>query len=146
MIPAWVRPFVGLPFAELGRGPEAFDCWGLCRWALLQVLGLETPDYLDAYSDVGDEVAVPRAIRDGLAAEWIEVNNPEPFDLVILKVAGRLMHVGLMVNSTEFLHAPEGQLSCVERYTERAWSRRVLGFYRHVSRFSADCPRAPVLH
>ena len=134
-LPSWVAEYCGLPFKEQGRSREGIDCWGLARLVLLEQLGLETPDYSAAYDDVADKVVIPQVIRAGLEAEWEKVAVPQPFDLIILKVAGNPMHVGLVVSTDSFLHAPEGKLmSLPERFTDRIWKNRIEGFYRHVSR------------
>lgn len=139
-LPAWVTQYIGLPFQELGRGPDAFDCWGLVRWILLREADIEAPDYSEAYQDVGDRVAVPRAIKRGLERDFVSVERPELFDLIIIRTGGRsipvaAMHVGLVLDRSSFIHVPEGaQLSTLDRYTERMWERRIEGFWRHVSR------------
>lgn len=133
--PEWVAQYTGLPFKELGRTREGIDCWGLARLVLQEQLGLETPDYSEAYTNVGDTVTIPRVIAAGLEADWERVEKPKMFDLIILNIGRRKMHVGIVVAKHDFLHSPEGKsLSLVERFTDGQYIRRIEGFYRHVSR------------
>lgn len=122
--------FVGLPFADHGRA-GGFDCWGLARAALLACRGIHLPDYGTGYADCADHDGIATSIREGLAADFQRVDRPEPYDLVIFNIAGEPRHVGLMVDPTRFLHAPEGQTSRVEHVDERKWHKRIEGFYRY---------------
>lgn len=136
MIPAWVGRWVGLPYRDKGRGPDGFDCWGLVRAALLAERGIRLPDYADAYESASDPDSASRAVTAGLANGWRKVERPEPFDLVILKIALRPWHCGLIVARGWFLHCPPPHrgstqtLSCLERLDSLQWRNRVEGFYR----------------
>ena len=129
--------FVGLPFADHGRG-DGVDCWGLARAALKACAGIDLPDYGSGYASVTDRVGVAQSIRDGLADGWVRVERPRMYDLAIFNIAGRPGHVGLMVGPTMFLHAPEpdddgnGGTSRVESVNSPMWAKRLEGFYRHV--------------
>lgn len=128
--------FAGLPYADKGRGPAAYDCWGLC-WAIFRdVYGLTLPDYVDAYTTAADHESVSAAVLRGLA-EWMRVERPSAGDLLILRIAGRPWHCAVMVDDKRFLHVPppgrsgRQTLSCVERIDSPMWARRIEGFYRH---------------
>lgn len=124
--------FIGVPFADHGRA-GGFDCWGLARAVLAACRGLRLPDYGEGYADCGDHDGIAVAIREGLAADFVRVAVPEPFDLVIFNIGGQPRHVGVVVDAGRFLHAPEGQSSRIERLSDRMWARRVEGFYRHAA-------------
>lgn len=136
MIPGWAAKWVGRPYADKGRGPDAYDCWGLTRAVLHAERGLTLPDYADAYESACDPESAPHAVVAGLAAGWQKVATPVAFDLVILNIARRPWHCGLVVAPGLFLHCPPPHrdsrqtLSCVERMDSITWRNRVGGFYR----------------
>ena len=136
IVPEWAGPYMGLPYRDKGRTREGFDCWGLVRQVLLDVAGLELPDYSGAYASAQDGASVAAAVAAGLRDGWQQVPDPRPLDLLILRVAGRPWHCAIMVNATMFLHVPpprEDGLaidSCVERLDSPVWSSRIVGLYR----------------
>lgn len=55
---------LGAPFELHARGPERFDCWGLC-WYCLEQLGRETPDlYRDTELPVRVMISRTRDVFD----------------------------------------------------------------------------------
>jgi len=136
-IPAWVAPWIGLPYQNKGRGP-AYDCWGLVRAVMTEAAGYMLPDYADAYTEAEDSFSVSAAIGAGLAAGWQRVENPQPLDLLILRIAARPWHCAVVVAPGLFLHVPppgrsgRQSFSCIERLDSPHWSRRIEGFYRRV--------------
>lgn len=137
MIPAWCGPYVGLPYADKGRDRAGADCWGGVRMVLVEVFGQTLPDYGDAYTRAEDHESVCHAVEAGLADGWCVADSPAAGDLVIVNLAGRPWHCGVMVNALQFLHWPppnkQGvqQLSCVERLDSMHWAARKKRFYRH---------------
>jgi len=135
--PAWAASYVGLPYRDKGRGPDAFDCWGLVRAVLADVFHAELPDYADAYTDAADRDSVAAAVQAGLREGWQRVASPREGDLLILRVAGRPWHCAVMVAPRMFLHCPPPDargrqlLSCIERVDAPMWARRIEGYYRH---------------
>ncbi|WP_263418665.1 C40 family peptidase [Terriglobus albidus] len=130
-IPAWVDEYVGKPFQEKGRGP-GYDCWGLVREVLaleFSVLGL--PDYVGAYSSAFDKESVAAAIEKGLLDGWNQVEKPQAGDLVILRLAGKPWHCGVMVSEIDMLHIVAGTNACRERLDSLTWRNRIEGYYRY---------------
>lgn len=64
------------------------------------------------------------------APNWLRVDRPEPYDVVVFKRAGRPDHVGVCLGRGDFLHVEEKRSSCIERLTSPKWERRIEGFYR----------------
>lgn len=135
--PAWVAPYVGLPYADKGRDRTGADCWGGVRMVLADVFGVGLPSYADAYTVASDHASVAAAVEAGLTDGWTRVEQPRAGDLLILKIAGRPWHCAVMVTADRFLHWPPPSkrgvqvLSCLERLDSPHWARRVEGVYRH---------------
>jgi len=133
MIPDWVASYVGLPFKDHGRDLEGLDCWGLVRFILKQHYGIDTPDFGSNYSDTDDTVSVPQAIKGGLPGTWLSTASPQAGDLIIIAIAGKPMHCGMVVAPGYMLHCVPNPGSCIESYDRPKWKRRVEGIYRHRS-------------
>ena len=146
MIPIWCSKWIGIPFADHGRGPDAFDCYGLVHAIYREQFGITLPDYADAYSDARDHASVAAAVQAGLQAGWATIDRvhetPRCGDLLVINVATRPWHCGLMVTPERFLHCPTQQArdsgreigsSCVERLDNAMFRNRIEGIYRHAS-------------
>jgi probable lipoprotein NlpC len=132
MLPSWIGKYSGLKFGDRGRGPTEFDCWGLVKWVYQNELGIGLPDYL-TYDTVTNDVEVGRTVEAGRLDGWIQASIPQAFDVVMFKIYGKPLHVGLVATPQRFLHAPEEDYSRVEYLTDRHWKNRIEGFYRHVA-------------
>jgi probable lipoprotein NlpC len=131
IIPAFAEPYVGIRYVDKGRDRAGIDCWGICRLVLAEVFHVDTPDYLDTYRDGEDWEAIGTAVRAGLADGWQRTEQPQAGDLLILKIAMRPWHCGLMLSGLHFLHAAPGDSTVIERLDTPRWARRIEGIYRH---------------
>jgi len=125
-----VNAYVGAPFQANGRGP-AYDCWGLV-WAVYHdLMGIDVPSYDNQYFGVKDK-NLPRLIEKE-AKKWNRIDNEQPGDIVLIKIAGRLRHVGVVVEPKKklMLHALAGCNVCLEPYTAMRWRNRIDGFLRY---------------
>lgn len=131
-IPAWAAGYVGLPFAECGRDRAGLDCWGLVRLVLAEVFDVTVPSYLGGYADTADRRAIADVIASALP-EWIDVGaRPErPGDVVLFRVMGQPMHVGIIVAPGWMLHVERGIDSALDRLGGMRWGSRRIGLYRH---------------
>ena len=140
MLPAWVSAYIGLPFREHGRcllSDGGLDCWGLYRLALQEQFGLATPSLVDGYdSTLARSAAQMGAVVEHETARWrrIEPGFEECGDVVILRVYGHPVHVGMVLGQGDMLHIIDGMDSCIENYAAMKWRNRVTGFYRHAER------------
>jgi cell wall-associated NlpC family hydrolase len=82
--------YVGRPYRDLGRGPDAFDCWGLVLDASARLYGVTLPD-------LQESVAKRRRWRalDQLVAGAV---------VAMLDRRGRAYHVGLAIGPAYVLH------------------------------------------
>lgn len=89
--------YIGLPYREGARGPDAFDCYGLVAAILRVARGVELPDW---YQDTPGQIGASRAISAALAGEVAggrveRVDNPADLDIAIVGSTLRPHHVGL---------------------------------------------------
>jgi cell wall-associated NlpC family hydrolase len=136
VIPAWVAPFVDIPWKVKGRTYEGCDCWGLLRLVMQEHYHVTLPSYSEAYPDLEDGEWISALLRHGIpAGGWTKVENPREGDGIVLRVLGAIeLHVGVVIAPDQFLHTfPTYAGSVVARFDHPFWSHpgRVLGFYRH---------------
>jgi cell wall-associated NlpC family hydrolase len=121
--PVIYTDLIGTPFKYGGRGPEAYDCYGLVM-ELQRRMGIEIPDYKSP-QNMGE-------IASLLACEiprWIEVPRA-PGTVVALRIGRYVSHVGLMIDNDRMVHTWEQSGGvCVECMYD--WERRVAGFFRY---------------
>lgn len=121
----WSDSWVGLPYRELGRGPEAFDCLGLFL-ALQRVRhGRVLFDPLCSMTE-----AARVRLADRVRPEWRKVQVAEEGAALLFRVRGLELHVGYALNNRQMLHAcgDVGE-SVIEDFQTGAMSRRLEGIY-----------------
>ena len=125
--PEWVAPYFGKPFGAGGRGPDAYDCWGLVL-AVYNDMGVTLPDYGAGIDDV---YAVRRTgpAMDAAKDDWVKIDAPQERDVVLLR-RGRLpVHVGLWVRPGVMFHVEDDCHACFERLDNLLWKNKIVGFY-----------------
>ncbi len=137
--PAWAAGYIGIPFADCGRGRLGIDCWGLLRLVLRERFGIEIPSYDNLYFHTRDFAAMER-IYEAQAREdcWVKVMDryecpgiEREGDAVHMRVDGHELHAGIVVAPGRMLHAHDGADSVIESIDRTAWKHRVVGIYRH---------------
>lgn len=130
-IPAWVEPYLTIPYVRGGRGFNGADCYGLVRL----VLGLEAGIWTPAYDWINPkDVAARRAAREAESTPdiWIPVFTEfaECFDVVPMTRE----HIGIMVSNHYVLHSESPHAGpCCETLTTLK-NRLVEPLRRHYSR------------
>lgn len=125
----WWQRFVGLPFEDRGRGPEAFDCWGLCRAVLADRLGVELP----AYGEISAADLMRRAqamTAEAARERWVPVDRPRALDVAVMGSARAVTHVGVMIDARRVLHTEAACGSVVVPLSHPQMRGRVRGFRR----------------
>lgn len=122
----WANEFVGLPFAERGRGPEAFDCLGLLIEVQRRVFGRTIAD--PACTFAGGLRPENRAVLEG---QVVEVTDPKAGDALLFREAGRALHVGIVVDHRSMLHSYHAAAT-IESWTGPIWAPKLAGMYRFV--------------
>lgn len=125
MIP--VIDLIGKPFQDGGRGPETFDCWGLC----LEVFRREGVMLRDYRLCCYDAEGFDRNFRDELPRwnryQWPDI--PVPAVITIRFNEPVVNHVGVYIGDMKFLHTREKTGVVVERIDAPYWKHRIEGFY-----------------
>ncbi len=57
------------------------------------------------------------------------VDVARPGDILLLRIAGHPVHVGICVDDYYMVHSLAGHDSALERYVSPKWSRRIEGIY-----------------
>lgn len=130
----WWQGYVGLPFVEKGRDVSGLDCWGLVRLVYARELGIELPSFDWCYHDTHDTEAIGKHVEEQRAETWRDVEKPREFDIVVLRMAGVPMHVGIVTRPPLMLHCAQGVNVSLERIDGLRWKNRVDGYVRHSSR------------
>lgn len=99
-----ISQYVGIPYREAARGPDAFDCYGLVAKVFRDQKGIELPDW---YSSGISNTS--RAIASAIAGETIAgrgqlVESPVNFDIAVIKSTDNPHHVGVVLEGG-VLHA-----------------------------------------
>lgn len=135
-MPPWTAQYIGLPFEPRGRGPSAYDCYGLVRLVMAEQFGIDLPSYAGSYDGTGREHVAELgrlvdATRPLLDLDEIPAGAERLGDAILLRALGQPSHIGLVIEPGLMLHTEAGTDSALADYTAMNWSRRVLGFYRH---------------
>ena len=145
--------YVGMRYLAGGRdidgevlgasGASGVDCWGLVRLVYDREFGIKLP----GHDGVNRDTTSDEDLADYGAAQmedWERVRSPEPGDIVLLRVKGNPMHVGVVTAPGDFLHVRAGSDSVIDRYRSRLWADRIEGFYRYTPRSTgvvvSGCP------
>ena len=131
-LPPWAARYIGLPFLEHGRDLYGLDCWGLVRLVLKDEFHINVPSYVENYSsttaveEIGD--LVPH-----VAQNWqhISLGQERLGDVLVMRMCGQPMHVGLILGRDRMLHIEQGINSAIEPYLSARWEKRLTGIYRH---------------
>jgi cell wall-associated NlpC family hydrolase len=132
----WSAAYVGQPWQDLGRGPNAFDCYGLLAEVYRGVLGIELASYAGVYTSANERAEISALLSDAAAAwPWhpIDAGKERELDAVLFRRGGVANHVGIAVGDGRMLHVVSGALSCIESYRAGRWWPRLVGFYRHAT-------------
>lgn len=134
-IPIWVGHYIGLPFKEHGRDRTGVDCWGLVRLVMAEQFGIVLPSYSTYYDSTTREDQLAPLI-DEERRHWISIEHGEEEfgDVVVLRMRGQPIHVGLVIEKGRMLHVEVGIGSVLDSYASARWVLRVTGFYRYGER------------
>jgi hypothetical protein len=72
-----------------------------------------------------------KEIEDEKFHKWSEPQDQREFDVIILNVFGRPMHVGVVTKNGFMIHCSKDTNTVHEKYTSMSWKGRVKGFGRY---------------
>ncbi len=139
-VPIWAGHYIGLPFQGHGRDRSGLDCWGLVRLVMAEQFNIALPSHTHEYQRTTQAEKIS-ALIEREAQKWkiIPAGRELCGDVIVLRVRGKPMHVGMVLGDQQMLHIEQGIDSVIERYSGPHWAERVAGFYRYKS-FYGDSP------
>jgi len=131
-IPYWAGHYIGLPFKEHGRNIKGLDCWGLVRCVFIEQFKIPLPSYAYEYQHCR-AVADISALVSRESQKWkkIDFGQENQGDVIVLRLRGQPMHVGMVLGDGSMLHIEQSINSAIERYTSARWQNRIVAFYRY---------------
>lgn len=116
-------------YEEGGRGPEAYDCFGLFA-ELCRRRGLAIPDH-PSPADLSRREA---EIMSAASADWIRLDAPEAGCAVVLRIGPWMSHIGMVLAGGKFIHASKCSGVTVAKLDDVRWAKRIAGFYLYRGR------------
>ncbi len=137
-VPFWAGRYIGLPFQEHGRDRRGLDCWGLVRLVLSEQFAIALPSLATEYARTTDAARIGTLIETQTALCWesVDPGNETCGDVVVMRLRGRPLHVGIVLGDRQMLHVERGINSAIERYNSPHWQDRLAGFYRYKAFFA----------
>ena len=138
-VPIWAGRYIGLPFQGHGRDRSWLDCWGLVRLVMAEQFGIALPSHIHEYERTTQVEKIAQLVeREAQKWKLVSAGSEDCGDVIVLRVRGRPMHVGLVLGDEQMLHIERGIDSVIERYNGLHWAERIAGFYRYKSVYEDD--------
>ena len=131
---AGISRFVGIPFKEKGREFDGVDCWGLVYLIYKKLKKVKLPTFVNSYT-LADKNEIEHLVKSE-KLNWIEVERPEIYDIVLFKIAGKESHVGIYLGRRKFIHSLENVGVVIESLDSTVWRNRLVGVYHYVETVS----------
>ncbi len=136
---AWATALIreAVPFKAKGRDRNGIDCWGVVWLGKAEIEGISLPSYLEDYthSDIRRLDHLEKIfVREVPFWDRLNAGEEQAGDVVLMRMSGRSIHVGLVVAKGKMLHIEEKIDLCIEDYDATTWANRVTGVYRYRSR------------
>ena len=128
---AWVKKYVGIPFASNGRTMSGCDCYGLVRLVLRNEYRIELPELSNDYSDALNVAETARLFAENLpvlAAE--KLGAPEEGAVAVITERGVPAHLGVAAGGGYILHTGIKTGAVCQRATHPGLRGRIEGYYR----------------
>jgi len=110
-----INDLIGKPYKKKGRGPDYFDCYGLC---------------MEVSSRFGTEL--PK-LKDLIRHKFISLDGPQVGSLVLIETDGT-RHIGIMISKKSFLQIKDIDQRGVHkiRIDHPLIKDRIVGYYKYV--------------
>jgi len=106
-----MNDLIGKPFQWQGRGPNAYDCWGLTL-EVMSRLGINC-DYVLSFGKMDFEVINEYIENSRASPKWQEVSHPKKGDVLICGTSRQWAHVCPFVDESSVLHITKGQAGVI---------------------------------
>jgi murein DD-endopeptidase len=118
---------LGKRFEYGGRGPDAYDCYGLMIETRKRV-GLFMPDQYLSFEALPERDA---AFSAGAGSYFVQLPVPKPFCLVTFRIHPRFTtHIGMVLEDcVRFIHILRKMRVGIERLDYPHWQKRIAGFW-----------------
>lgn len=127
----WWNKYIGIPFEEKGRTALGTDCWGLVKLVYKIEREIDLPGFEACYDHTNDAARIEAQLEQEWSYNWQHPEEPQPFDIIILRRRGVPMHVGIVTRPGFMLHCERGMDTVHEQYTGMRWKGNIVGFARH---------------
>lgn len=111
----------------IGKDYEAYDCLDLVKDFYLTEFGIKVDNYYEGRRPTAQEAQFLISCNKG-SFKKVQ-GTPEFGDLVTIKIYGIECHVGVVLDSSRFLHSARKIGSNIDRL-ER-YSKMITGYFRH---------------
>jgi cell wall-associated NlpC family hydrolase len=109
-----------------GRGPQAFDCFGLFR-EVCRRRGVLVPEHPTPMDLADREFAIV-----SVAATWRRLAAPQPWCAAVFRIGPFVSHLGVVLDDgLRFIHASRGSGIAIEPLASPRWAQRIAGYYVH---------------
>lgn len=123
------QDLIGIPFADLGRGPDAYDCWGLVV-EVSRRLGKRLPDYDDQFHHWQHDAICRECAAHMEDFDEVPPRDRQPGDLVLFNRITNGLHFGIVIDHLHLLHTSAGVGAERARIDGPVMRRLIKGFYR----------------
>lgn len=126
---------IGTPFMNRGRDAKTgLDCYGLVK-EVFRRYGHEIPEY-DMQYNYDDMCRVNELISGNVKNyPWKEIKEPKEPCLIAIRFGspeGVVNHTAVYIGDGRFIHTRERIGVCIDRLSNPAWHRVIVGFYEYV--------------
>lgn len=124
---AWSDDWIGIPYEELGRGPNSYDCLGLVLAIYRSRFGVDLPDPECSLTE-----AVRKQTANSMRPLFQRTDDPKEGDLAIFHVRSQLLHVGFVLDRRDMIHtASDKAASLIECWNGTRYGGKLEGVYRY---------------
>ena len=118
---------LGKPFRLGSRGPDHFDCWGICL-EIGRRVGILYPEDFTPDNKVGQD----KAIKEKQDQDFVKIEKPEAFCIVTFSIKRPLIdHCGIVLSDlNHFVHITRNHSVTRQRLDHKILSKHIDGFYR----------------
>lgn len=129
---SWTQAFVGLPYADRGRGPDGWDCWGLVRLVYADRLGIVLPSYDELYTSSIERTEIAAIVaQEAAASSWKSVQGePAELDVLWFRRGRHDAHCGIYLRQGLMLHMASRDCAKIESLDDPRLAVRLTGIYR----------------